>query len=79
MAQLAEVVPGLLAGHRIIGRDGREPQFADRRVDEHGREAEIREPLVVLVRRVRLGVLAADEDDARDLLLDRAARRSRLR
>ena len=41
-----------------------------RGVDEHGRQPQLQQPRVVVVRRVRLGVLAAGEDDARDLLLE---------
>jgi hypothetical protein len=45
-------------------------EFGDRGVHENCRQVEIAQPRVVVVRGILLGVLPADEDDPRHLLLE---------
>ena len=70
MAEREQVAHRLLDGHGVVARDPREAEALDRRVDEDGRQLALGQPGVVVVRRVLLGVQAAGEDDARDLLLE---------
>ena len=60
----------LVDGDRVVDDDTREAESVDRRVDQHHRQAALGEPAVVLVLGVGLGVEAAGEDDAGDLLLE---------
>jgi hypothetical protein len=69
VAELRQVVPGQLDGDRVVGRHRRERQVRHGRADEDGRDPQLGEPQVVVVRRVLLRVLATDEDHAGDLLL----------
>ena len=69
MAELMQVQDRLLGGGSVIRRHRREVERVDARVHEHGRQVHLPQPLVVLVRRVGLAVVAAEEDHARHLLL----------
>ena len=52
----------LLHRDRVVGRGAGEVEVVCRRVDENDGEAQLQQPRVVLVGRVRLRVLAAGED-----------------
>jgi len=67
MSEVGEVRVRLLHRDRVVGRDAREVEVVCRRVDENDGQAQLQEPHVVLVGCVRLCVLTAGEDHARDL------------
>ena len=67
--QRGEVSVRLLHGDGVVRGDAREVEVLGGRVHEHDRQAQLQQPQVVVVRRVRLGVLAAREDHAGDLAL----------
>ena len=68
--EIGEVRVRLLHRDRVVGRDAGEVEVVCRRVDEHDGEAQLQQPRVVLVGRVRLRVLAAGEDHPRDLSVE---------
>ena len=70
MAEGDEVLHRLLGSDDVVARDAWEVEPVDRRVDQHDRHAALAELGVVAVRRLGLGVQAAGEDHARDLLLE---------
>ena len=62
VAEVSEVGVGLLHGDGVVGRGAREGEVLGGGVDEHDRQAQRQQALVVLVGRVGLRVLAAGED-----------------
>ena len=79
VAELLEVAPGLLDGDGVVGRHRRHTDARDGSVGHDGGKTQVDEPLVVRVRRVLLGVLAAGEHDPRHLLLQEEVDVVRLR
>ena len=70
VSERGEVLECLLRGHGVVARDARELEPVDRRVDEHDGQRAFGEPRVVAVGSVLLGVQAAGEHDAGDLLVE---------
>ncbi len=70
VAEGGEVRVGLLHRDGVVGRDAREVEVLGGGVHEHDRQAKLQQPLVVLVRRVGLGVLPAGKDHSRHLPLE---------
>ena len=70
VAERGEMGVGLLHRDGVVGRDAREVEMVGGGVHEHDRQPQLEQPRVVLVRRVRLGVLAAGEDHPGDLALE---------
>jgi hypothetical protein len=69
VAERGQVAEGLLDGDRVVGGDPREVQVLGRGVHQHHRQPQLQQPQIVLVRGVRLGVMAPGEHDSGDLLL----------
>jgi len=69
VAQRPQMAVRLAHRDPVVGRDGREADVVDGRVDEHGGQSALGHPVVVLVLSVALRVVAAGEDDPGDVLL----------